>query len=83
MTRLIYLLFGLVAYIVFFATFLYLIAFVANLPLAPLTVDRGGAIGGAALAALIDVALVALFGLQHSVMARPAFKARWTKIVPE
>jgi protein-S-isoprenylcysteine O-methyltransferase Ste14 len=82
MARLMYLLFGLVAYIVFFATFLYLIAFVANLPQAPLTVDRGGVLGGAALAILVDLALVALFGLQHSVMARPAFKARWTKIVP-
>jgi len=83
MTKAMYLPFGLVAYVIFFATFLYLIAFVANLPQAPLTVDRGGAIGGAALAALVDVGLVALFGLQHSVMARPAFKARWTKIVPE
>lgn len=83
MTRLLYLLFGLVAYVIFFATFLYLIAFVANLPQVPLTVDRGGVLGGAWLAVLVDVGLVALFGLQHSVMARPAFKARWTKIVPE
>jgi len=83
MTRGFYLLFGLVAYVIFFATFLYLIAFVANLPQVPLTVDRGGVLGGATQAAVIDLALVALFGIQHSVMARPAFKRRWTKIVPE
>ena len=83
MTRGFYLLFGLVAYVVFFATFLYLVAFVANLPQVPLTVDRGGELGGAALAAAVDLFLVALFGLQHSVMARPAFKRHWTKIVPE
>ena len=83
MTRGFYLLFGLAAYLIFFATFLYLVAFVANLPEAPLTVDRGGVLGGAAPAAVIDLALVALFGIQHSVMARPAFKRRWTKIVPE
>jgi protein-S-isoprenylcysteine O-methyltransferase Ste14 len=83
MTRGFYLLFGLVAYVIFFATFLYLVAFVGNLPFVPLTVDRGGPIGGVAQAVIVDLALVALFGVQHSVMARPAFKQRWTRIVPE
>ena len=83
MSRIEYLLFGVVAYIVFFATFLYLIAFVADLPQVPLTVDRGGDMSGVLVAVPIDLALVALFGIQHSVMARPWFKARWTKIVPE
>ncbi len=83
MTRGFYLLFGLVAYVIFFVTFLYLIAFVGNLPQVPLTVDRGGVLGGAAQSAVIDLALVALFGIQHSVMARPAFKQRWTRVVPE
>ena len=83
MARFEYLLFGLVAYVVFFATFLYLIAFVADLPQVPLTVDRGGDMSGVMVAVPIDLALVALFGIQHSVMARPWFKARWTKIVPE
>ncbi|MDB5704430.1 MAG: putative protein-S-isoprenylcysteine methyltransferase [Sphingomonas bacterium] len=81
MTRGFYLLFGLVAYVIFFATFLYLVAFVGNLPFVPLTVDRGGPIGGVAQAVIVDLALVALFGVQHSVMARPAFKQRWTRIV--
>ena len=42
MARAFYLLFGVVAYLVFFATFLYLVAFVGNFPQVPLTVDRGG-----------------------------------------
>ena len=83
MTRGIFLLFGLVAYAIFFATFLYLIAFVGNLPWVPLTVDRGGPIGPVGQAIVVDLTLVALFGLQHSVMARPAFKRRWTRVVPE
>jgi methanethiol S-methyltransferase len=82
MTRGLYLLFGIVAYLLFFATFLYLIAFVGNLPWVPVTVDRGGAAGPLALAIIVNVALIALFGLQHSVMARPAFKRAWTRVVP-
>jgi len=78
-----YLLFGVIAYVVFFATFLYLIAFVGDLPWVPITVDRGGVIGAPWFAALVDVGLIALFGVQHSVMARPAFKRGWTRIVPE
>lgn len=82
MTRGFYLLFGLAAYAIFFATFLYLVAFVGNLPRVPLTVDRGGPIGAVGQAIVVDLALVALFGVQHSVMARPGFKRRWTRIVP-
>lgn len=76
------LLFALVAYAIFFATFLYLIAFVGNLPWVPVTVDRGAEASiGAAL--VINVALIALFGLQHSVMARQGFKRAWKRVVPE
>jgi protein-S-isoprenylcysteine O-methyltransferase Ste14 len=82
MARSVYLLFGIVAYVIFFATFLYLIAFVGNLLWVPLTVDRGGNGLGPAAASAVDVALIALFGLQHSVMARPGFKKGWTRIVP-
>ena len=74
-------LFAIVCYAIFFATFLYLIVFVGDSPC--------GGDGGqwrtaisAAIATVIDVALIALFGLQHSVMALPAFQARWTQIVP-
>ena len=82
MTRAASLLFSLVAYAIFFATFLYLIAFVGDLPIAAQTVDRGPD-APFAIAVLIDVALIALFGLQHSVMARQGFKRAWTRIVPE
>lgn len=81
MARVLYLLFGAVSYLIFFATFLYLIAFVGDLPGVPRTVDRGPAAElGAAL--VVDLALIALFGLQHSIMARPGFKAAWTRVVP-
>jgi protein-S-isoprenylcysteine O-methyltransferase Ste14 len=83
MKRLSILLFGVVVYAVFFATFLYLVAFVGNLPqaipalapLVPRTVDHGGLATPAALAVAIDFALILAFGLQHSVMARTGFKA--------
>ena len=81
MARAIYLLFGVFAYFVFFATFLYLIAFVGNCPGVPWTVDRGP-VGSVPVAIVVDVALIALFGIQHSVMARAPFKAAWTRIVP-
>jgi protein-S-isoprenylcysteine O-methyltransferase Ste14 len=71
----------LVAYAIFFATFLYLIAFVGNIAAVPRTVDVGPAAPVAA-ALVIDIALITLFGVQHSVMARPSFKAWWTRVVP-
>lgn len=82
MTRAIYLAFGAIAYLIFFATFLYLIAFVGDLPGVPRTVDNGPAAAPVA-ALVINLALIALFGLQHSVMARQGFKRAWTRIVPE
>ena len=81
MARAFYLLFGVLAYAIFFATFLYLIAFVGNGPMIPYAVDRGP-VAALPVAVAIDLALVALFGLQHSVMARQGFKAAWTRIVP-
>lgn len=81
MARGLYLLFGALAYLVFLATFLYLIGFVGNLPALPRTVDRGP-VSDLAIALIVNVALIALFGLQHSVMARQGFKRAWTRIVP-
>ena len=83
MTRAIYLLFGFLAYLVFFATFLYLVAFVGDFPEVPRAVDFGGPTGSLPVAIVVDLALIALFGIQHSVMARAPFKAAWTRIVPE
>jgi protein-S-isoprenylcysteine O-methyltransferase Ste14 len=82
MSRAASLLFSIVAYAIFFATFLYLIAFVGNFPIAGITIDRGpdAPIG---VAVIINLALIALFGLQHSVMARQGFKRAWTRFVPE
>ena len=82
MSRALFLLFGTAAYLIFFATFLYLIAFVGNVPVVPRTVDVGPA-APMAMAVVIDVALIALFGVQHSVMARQGFKRAWTRMVPE
>jgi protein-S-isoprenylcysteine O-methyltransferase Ste14 len=81
MQRSLTMLFALIAYAIFFATFLYLVGFVGNIPVVPRTVDIGPA-APAATAAVIDIGLIALFGLQHSVMARQGFKAWWTRVVP-
>jgi len=72
--------YGVVSYAIFFGTFLYAAAFVGNLG-APTALD-GAPIGPVGTALLIDVALLGLFAVQHSVMARPAFKRWWTQIVP-
>ena len=69
------------AYLFFFATFAYAVAFAGGFAVAR-QVDIGPASApGAAIA--IDLALLAVFAVQHSVMARPAFKRWWTRIVPE
>jgi len=81
MSRTIALLFSIVCYAIFFATFLYLIAFVGNLPV-PKTVDAPPSLLPRGAKIAIDVAVIALFGLQHSIMARPRFKAAWTRVVP-
>jgi len=79
--RLIVFAYGAVSYAVFLATFLYAVGFVGNV-LVPTALD-GPATGSLATALAIDLGLLLLFALQHSVMARPAFKRWWTKFVPE
>ncbi|PRX57514.1 methanethiol S-methyltransferase [Flagellimonas meridianipacifica] len=74
-------LYGIVAYLIFLGTFLYAIAFVGDF-LVPKTINSGTEIDfWPALG--VDVALMTLFALQHSVMARPGFKRWWTKFVPK
>jgi protein-S-isoprenylcysteine O-methyltransferase Ste14 len=80
--RMIAFLYGIVAYVVFFVTFLYAIGFVENL-VVPKTIDGGTAAAPATAQALIvNLVLMSIFAIQHSVMARPQFKQWWTKFVP-
>jgi protein-S-isoprenylcysteine O-methyltransferase Ste14 len=80
--RFIAFLYGLVCYLTFLVAFLYAIAFVGNISLAPKTIDSGPA-APLTKALIINAVLLSLFALQHSVMARQWFKRAWKKIVPE
>lgn len=81
MKKLVFLIYGLIAYLCFFAAFLYLIGFAGNF-LVPKSID--GKFGGSVMTAyIVDILLIAVFGIQHSVMARIKFKKSWTKIVPK
>jgi len=80
MGRFIAFLYGLVAYLVFFVTFLYAIGFVEGLWV-PKTIDNG-AVVGTAEALIVNLVLMSIFAIQHSVMARPQFKQWWLQYVP-
>ena len=81
MRRLFSLLYGGVVYLAFLAVFLYAIAFVGGFAV-PKTVDSGAS-ASMGVAVAIDLCLLLLFAVQHSVMARPWFKERWTEVVPK
>jgi protein-S-isoprenylcysteine O-methyltransferase Ste14 len=76
-----FLIYGILTYTISFATILYSIGFVTSM-LVPKHIDseQQSPVG---LALLINVVLLTLFALQHSIMARPAFKKWWTTIIPE
>ncbi len=81
MSRVLGFLYGVISYAVFFVCFLYLAGFLGNL-FVPKSIDSGVA-GSLGTAALINSGLILLFGLQHSVTARPGFKAWLTRVLPQ
>lgn len=96
MGRLFTLLFSVSSYCLFLLVFLYLIAFLGNLQQTALadvmpaigglvvySIDSGRAVASFGTALAVNLFLIGLFGLQHSVMARPGFKQAWTRIVPK
>lgn len=82
MKRWIFLVFGVVCHLFFLVTFAYMAGFVGNFAV-PKTIDAPSTAFSTSTAISINLALVALFALQHSVMARPWFKRVWTQFIPK
>ncbi|HEV3152697.1 MAG TPA: NnrU family protein [Candidatus Baltobacteraceae bacterium] len=80
MNKVLMLAFGIFAYAVFLISLLWAVAFLGNFGL-PLTADSPPR-SGVLFAVLVDLGILALFAVQHTIMARPQFKQRWTTIVP-
>lgn len=80
MKRVLFFVYGVANHLLFLAVFAYMAGFVGNF-VVPTSIDSPDA-AFSWRALIVDTLLIALFGLQHSVMARPAFKARFTKLVP-
>ena len=83
MSRLIYLVYGLICYALFLVAFTYAVGFIGGYDnVVPKAIDTGTE-GPAPAAILVNVLLLSLFAIQHSVMARREFKSWWKKFVPE
>jgi protein-S-isoprenylcysteine O-methyltransferase Ste14 len=81
MKRWTYYIYGVTCHLLFFVIFAYLLGFVGNV-FVPKSIDSSPS-ASVATAVAIDLLLIAAFALQHSIMARPAFKRIWTRIVPQ
>ncbi|MFK7996294.1 MAG: hypothetical protein AB8B87_19300 [Granulosicoccus sp.] len=82
--RTVTMLYSLACYVIGVLALVYLILFIADLWV-PVTINRGSGVapeGGALTDVFWNVCLVIFWGMQHSIMARPAFKRVWTKVVP-
>jgi protein-S-isoprenylcysteine O-methyltransferase Ste14 len=74
--------YGTLSYLLFFVTFLYAIGFVGNL-VVPKSIDSGPPAATLTRGLILDIILLSIFAIQHSGMARPAFKKWWTQYVPK
>jgi protein-S-isoprenylcysteine O-methyltransferase Ste14 len=81
MHRVLFFVYGGAGHLAFLGVFAYMAGFVGNI-LVPKSVDSGP-VGPVGEALAVNLSLIALFGLQHSIMARPWFKAIWTRLVPQ
>ena len=81
MKRIVFFVYGVVCYLVFLAAFLYAIGFTGNIIVSK-SIDNGYQ-GGTGAVLIVNLLLLSLFAVQHSVMARQEFKRWWTKFVPK
>ncbi len=81
MGRAVAFIYGVLAYIVFFLTFLYSVGFIGGF-LVPKHINSGEE-GSLTISLVINLILLSVFALQHSIMARPKFKEIWTRIIPK
>lgn len=82
MGRILAFVYGSLSYVVFFVTFLYAIGFVGNL-VVPKSIDTGPSAATLTRGLIMNIILLSIFAIQHSVMARPEFKRVWTRFVPK